>query len=133
MERLNPAEATSDVMRPYGAWAVISPFNYPMALVAGPAGAALVAGNTVVLKPSEIGSWCAHRLYDVLVEAGVPAGVVNLVTGPGRDDGRRAGRRRPARRADVHRVERGRHGDPPLVLRRAGRARRSARWAARTR
>ena len=87
MERLNPAEATYDVMRPYGVWGVISPFNYPMALVAGPAGAALVAGNTVVLKPSEIGSWCAHRLYDVLVEAGVPAGVVNLVTGPGETTG----------------------------------------------
>ena len=87
MERLNPAEATYDVMRPYGVWGVISPFNYPMALVAGPAGAALVAGNTVVLKPSEIGSWCAHRLYDVLVDAGVPPGVVNLVTGPGETTG----------------------------------------------
>jgi 1-pyrroline-5-carboxylate dehydrogenase len=87
MERLAPDEATSDVMRPHGVWAVISPFNYPMALVAGPAGAALVAGNTVVLKPSEIGSLCAHLLYDVLVEAGVPAGVVNLVTGPGETTG----------------------------------------------
>ena len=87
MERLVPAEATYDVMRPYGVWGVISPFNYPMALVAGPAGAALVAGNTVVLKPSEIGSWCAHRFYDSLVEAGVPAGVVNLVTGPGETTG----------------------------------------------
>jgi 1-pyrroline-5-carboxylate dehydrogenase len=87
MERLNPAEATYDVMRPYGVWAVISPFNYPMALVAGPAGAALVAGNTVVLKPSEIGSWCAHRLYDVLVDAGIPRGVVNIVTGAGETAG----------------------------------------------
>jgi 1-pyrroline-5-carboxylate dehydrogenase len=87
MERLAPSEATSDVMRPHGVWAVISPFNYPMALVAGPAGAALVAGNTVVLKPSEIGSLCAHLFYDVLVEAGVPAGVVNLVTGPGETTG----------------------------------------------
>jgi 1-pyrroline-5-carboxylate dehydrogenase len=87
MERLVPTEATSDVMRPLGVWAVISPFNYPMALVAGPAGAALVAGNTVVLKPSEIGSLCAHLFYDVLIEAGVPAGVVNLVTGPGETTG----------------------------------------------
>jgi 1-pyrroline-5-carboxylate dehydrogenase len=87
MERLVPTEATSDVMRPHGVWAVISPFNYPMALVAGPAGAALVAGNTVVLKPSETGSLCAHLFYDVLIEAGVPAGVVNLVTGPGETTG----------------------------------------------
>jgi 1-pyrroline-5-carboxylate dehydrogenase len=83
MERLAPADATFDVMRPYGVWGVISPFNYPMALAAGPVGAALVAGNTVVMKPSEIGSLCAHLTYDVLVEAGVPRGVVNLVTGPG--------------------------------------------------
>jgi 1-pyrroline-5-carboxylate dehydrogenase len=87
MQRLVPTEATSDVMRPHGVWAVISPFNYPMALVAGPAGAALVAGNTVVLKPSEIGSLCAHLFYDVLIEAGVPAGAVNLVTGPGETTG----------------------------------------------
>ena len=51
MGRLAEAEATSDVMRPYGVWAVISPFNFPMALSAGPLGAALVAGNTAVLKP----------------------------------------------------------------------------------
>ena len=55
MGRLNPAEDTRDVMRPYGVWAVISPFNFPMALAAGPLGAALVAGNTVVLKPSQAG------------------------------------------------------------------------------
>ena len=87
MERLVPTEATSDVMRPLGVWAVISPFNYPMALVAGPAGAALVAGNTVVLKPSEVGSLCAHLFYGLLIEAGIPAGVVNLVTGPGETTG----------------------------------------------
>lgn len=87
MERLAAAEATFDVMRPYGVWGVISPFNYPMALVAGPMGAALTAGNTVVLKPSEVGSWCAHRVYDALVGAGVPPGAVNLVTGPGETAG----------------------------------------------
>ena len=70
-------------MRPYGVWGVIAPFNYPAALVAGPAGAALVAGNTVVIKPSEIGSLCGHLVYDAFVDGGVPPGVVNLVTGPG--------------------------------------------------
>jgi 1-pyrroline-5-carboxylate dehydrogenase len=81
MLRFSAAEETTDVMRPYGVWAVIAPFNYPSALVAGPAGAALVAGNTVVLKPSEIGSLTGHLVYDALVEAGVPRGAVNLVTG----------------------------------------------------
>ena len=52
MQRLSPNEETIDVMRLYGVWTVISPFNFPMALVAGPVGAALAAGNTVVSKPS---------------------------------------------------------------------------------
>ncbi len=83
MGRLNPAEATSDVMRPYGVWAVISPFNFPMALSAGPMGAALVAGNTVVLKPSEQGVFTGLKTCEILWEAGVPAGALHVVTGPG--------------------------------------------------
>ena len=47
-QRFSELEVTTDVMRPYGVWAVIAPFNYPSALVAGPAGAALVAGNALV-------------------------------------------------------------------------------------
>jgi 1-pyrroline-5-carboxylate dehydrogenase len=83
MERLNPVEDTSDVMRPYGVWAVISPFNFPMALSAGPMGAALVAGNTVVLKPSEQGVFTGLMTCRTLWEAGVPAGALHVVTGPG--------------------------------------------------
>src|SRR5204863_6588486 len=48
---LGPNEENSSVLRPYGVWAVISPFNFPLALAAGPAGGALVAGNTLVFKP----------------------------------------------------------------------------------
>ena len=81
MERFSETEITSDVMRPYGVWAVIAPFNFPSALVAGPAGAALVAGNTLIIKPSEIGSLSGHLVYDALVDAGVPKGVVNIITG----------------------------------------------------
>ena len=83
MERFSEAEVTSDVMRPYGVWAVIAPFNYPSALAAGPAGAALVAGNTLIIKPSEVGSLSGHLVYRALTDAGVPRGVVNLVTGGG--------------------------------------------------
>ncbi len=86
MQRFTDAEHTSDVMRPYGVWAVIAPFNFPSALVAGPAGAALAAGNTVVIKPSEIGSLSGHLVYRALVEAGVPVGAVNIITG-GREVG----------------------------------------------
>ena len=80
---LVPTEATYDVMRPYGAWAVVSPFNFPAALSIGPAGAALVAGNTVVLKPAEQAAISGLALVAVLQEAGVPAGALHVVTGPG--------------------------------------------------
>lgn len=88
MERLSAREETVSVLRPYGVWAVIAPFNYPMALAAGPAAAALVAGNTVLLKPSEQGVFSAAKLHECLREAGVPAGVVQLL--PGGDDVGRA-------------------------------------------
>jgi 1-pyrroline-5-carboxylate dehydrogenase len=81
MQRFSEAEVTTDVMRPYGVWAVIGPFNYPNALIGGPTGAALTAGNAVVIKPSEIGSYSGHLVYRALVDAGVPRGVVNIVTG----------------------------------------------------
>jgi 1-pyrroline-5-carboxylate dehydrogenase len=81
MQRFSEAEVTTDVMRPYGVWAVIAPFNFPSALSAGPAGAALVAGNTCIIKPSEVGSLSGHLAYRALVEAGVPRGVINIVNG----------------------------------------------------
>ena len=81
MQRFSDTEVTSDVMRPYGVWAVIGPFNYPNAVIGGPAGAALIAGNTVVAKPSPIGSYSAHLVCRALADSGVPRGAVNLVTG----------------------------------------------------
>src|SRR5262249_43684118 len=69
------------VMKPHGAWLVISPFNFPIALTCGPVGAALVAGNTVVTKPSVETSWVMRLLIECFREAGFPAGVVNFVTG----------------------------------------------------
>ncbi|GLW90619.1 aldehyde dehydrogenase family protein [Actinokineospora globicatena] len=93
MARLSDHEHTRSVLRPYGVWAVISPFNFPMALAAGPLGAALVAGNTVVLKPSPQGSYTARKLYECLLDAGVPADVVHLL--PGGDEVGRAVVRHP--------------------------------------
>lgn len=71
------------VLRPYGVWVVISPFNFPAALTGGPTGAALVAGNTVVIKPATDTPWGPWFIARTLLDAGVPAGVVNFVTGPG--------------------------------------------------
>lgn len=83
MKPLAPGERNRDVLKPYGVWAVISPFNFPMALAAGPVAAALVTGNTVVLKPSSDAPWIASKLVEILYEAGIPGGAVNLITGPG--------------------------------------------------
>lgn len=80
---LGPNEENSSVMRPYGVWAVISPFNFPLALAAGPAGGALVAGNTVVFKPASATPLLGYKLAEVMAEAGVPAGVFNFITGGG--------------------------------------------------
>src|ERR671930_319499 len=84
MGQLFANEHPRSVLKPYGVWAVISPFNFPMALAAGPAGAALVAGNTVVLKPSPQGSFTGYKLYECLRDAGLPGGVFHFL--PGGDD-----------------------------------------------
>ena len=83
MGSLSSAEKTRSVLRPYGVFAVISPFNFPMALAGGPAGAAMIAGNTVVLKPASAAPLMAWKFGEALRDAGLPAGVFNLVTGPG--------------------------------------------------
>ncbi|MBK9152975.1 MAG: L-glutamate gamma-semialdehyde dehydrogenase [Chloracidobacterium sp.] len=66
---------------PLGVGAVIPPWNFPLAIMAGMTMAAVVAGNTVVLKPSSDSPTIAARFVDLLEEAGLPAGVVNLLTG----------------------------------------------------
>lgn len=70
-------------LRPYGVWLVISPFNFPTALTGGPVGSALVTGNTVVIKPATDTPWVVRMLADCFLDAGLPEGVVNFVTGPG--------------------------------------------------
>jgi 1-pyrroline-5-carboxylate dehydrogenase len=83
MGTLGPGEENVSVLRPYGVWAVISPFNFPMALAAGPAGGALASGNTVVFKPASDTPLLGAKLQELAVEAGLPRGVFNFVTGPG--------------------------------------------------
>src|SRR6266850_6158561 len=80
---LGPGEENTSVLRPYGVWAVISPFNFPLALAAGPAGGALVAGNTVVFKPASVTPLLGYKLAQVMMDAGLPDGVFNFITGSG--------------------------------------------------
>jgi 1-pyrroline-5-carboxylate dehydrogenase len=74
-------EQAQSVLRPHGVWAVFSSFNYPVSLAAGPVCAALIAGNTVVLKSSLQGALCAAKFCECAQAAGVPPGVLHHLTG----------------------------------------------------
>jgi len=80
-------ERNVDVLRPYGVFGVIAPFNFPVALSIGMASSALIAGNTVVFKPSEESPSTGAGLAEIVQAAGLPPGVFNLVHG-GPDTGR---------------------------------------------
>jgi 1-pyrroline-5-carboxylate dehydrogenase len=82
----SPAEKCSVVLRPYGVFGVIAPFNFPVALSVGMMSAALVAGNTVVFKPSDAAGLTGRLVVEALVDGGLPDGVVNLIQG-GRQTG----------------------------------------------
>ncbi len=71
------------VRRPVGVVAAISPFNFPLNLVAHKVAPALAAGNSLVLKPASSTPLTAVKLCEILQEAGLPAGAINLVVGPG--------------------------------------------------
>ena len=81
MAKVTPVERNTDVLRPYGVFACIAPFNFPLALSTGMSAAALVAGNAVVYKPSEDTPWTGLKLYEVYRDAGLPTGLFNYVVG----------------------------------------------------
>lgn len=71
------------IRRPVGVIAAISPFNFPLNLVAHKVAPALASGNTLVLKPASTTPLAAVKLCQILMEAGLPAGAINLVVGSG--------------------------------------------------
>lgn len=83
MPRVHPNEHTRDVLKPYGVWAVVSPFNFPLAIALGMTTGALLTGNTAVLKPASDTPFVALKGYEILADAGLPPGVLNYVTGSG--------------------------------------------------
>lgn len=75
------------VAEPYGVVGAITPWNFPLVMVSWKVGAALAAGNAVVLKPSEMTPFSAVRLAQLAIDAGVPPGIFNIVQGDGRTTG----------------------------------------------
>lgn len=81
LNQLAPEEVNHSVLRPYGVFGVVAPFNFPVALATGMVAGALLGGNTVVFKPSPWTPLSGVLAFQCLVDAGLPAGALNLVTG----------------------------------------------------
>ena len=82
-----PGEENRYFYRPRGVAVVIAPWNFPLAILTGMTAAALVAGNTVVMKPAEQSSVVAAKLMEIMQDVELPAGVVNYLPGAGEDVG----------------------------------------------
>ncbi|HTY57675.1 MAG TPA: aldehyde dehydrogenase family protein, partial [Bacteroidota bacterium] len=78
-----PGEKGKLVYIPLGVGVVIPPWNFPLAILTGMTSAAVVSGNTVVLKPSSDSPLIGWKFFEIMEKAGVPPGVINYVTGPG--------------------------------------------------
>ena len=78
----NPHEKTQTVMKPFGVWGIIAPFNFPFAIAIGMTTGALLTGNTVILKPAS-DTPISSFLFAKIVYSKLPAGAINFVTGSG--------------------------------------------------
>jgi len=78
----NPHEKTQTIMKPYGVWGIISPFNFPSAIAIGMSTGALITGNTAVLKPASDAPLSSFQFAKILYPK-LPDGVINFVTGSG--------------------------------------------------
>ena len=117
MDNLGDAAVhTRTILRPHGVFAVISPFNFPMALAVGPTCAAMMAGNTVVFKPASASAMTAIAILEAYRDAGRPRRRVQPRHGSGRHGRRRAPAQPGHRRHRVHRLVRGRVRAVPELL-----------------
>jgi 1-pyrroline-5-carboxylate dehydrogenase len=90
---------------PLGVGAIIAPWNFPLAILAGMSSAAVVSGNTILLKPASTTQVIAYKFVEVMEEAGLPAGVINFVPGSGREVGNYIVNHPKTRFISFHRIE----------------------------
>lgn len=82
-----PSNFAYTLKQPHGVVAIVTPWNFPVAIPVWKIAPALVAGNTVVFKPATVTPATAVRIVEIFAEAGIPAGVLNLVLGSGSEAG----------------------------------------------
>src|SRR5437588_8698032 len=82
-----PSNFAYTIRQPHGVVAVVTPWNFPVAIPVWKIAPALVAGNTVVFKPATITAFTAMKVVEIFEEAGVPPGVLNMVVGAGSEVG----------------------------------------------
>ena len=87
MEPGEPGQVAWSVLKPYGVFAVISPFNFPVSLATGMAAAVLLTGNTAVFKPTSEAPLAGRHLYQAFRDGGVPPAAFHFLTGPGKSFG----------------------------------------------
>ena len=109
--QLSPAEDNRSVLRPYGVWTIISPFNFPMALAGGPSIGALLTGNTVILKPSNAGALTGPRVCPGPARGRCPRRGLPRHHRIRFEGGDHPGQSPGRGRDHLHRLVRGRHGD----------------------
>ncbi len=78
----NPKEKTKTILKPFGVWGIISPFNFPSAIAIGMTAGALITGNTAVLKPASDAPLSSFKFAEAIYKK-LPRGAINFVTGPG--------------------------------------------------
>ena len=81
-EHPNPKEKTRTILKPYGVWGIIAPFNFPSAIAIGMTTGSLITGNTAVLKPASDTPLSSFEFVNAIYKK-LPAGAINFVTGPG--------------------------------------------------
>ncbi|MFB5601096.1 MAG: aldehyde dehydrogenase family protein [Nitrososphaeraceae archaeon] len=77
-------EKNISFMKPYGVWGIISPFNFPAAIFVGMIVGAIITGNTAVVKPASDTPVIGYKIVEILINAGIPIGVLNFITGSGK-------------------------------------------------